>query len=338
MAKKIGNKKAHLCYEERWSIEKMLKAGETLTNIAKILGRGLSSMSAEVKLNGGRGTYTAKKAQLRAYWKQYRKKRDCNKVAMTPGMARIVERELANRHSPEEIAALLKHRRFHSTPSAKSIRKFIASRHSLERFLFWSRTKKKSGPKKSTIFLKDPGRKSIAERPIEATTEYGHWEMDFIVSALSSVVLLVLVEKQTKLVRLAILPNRENALVNGAVTRLLAGYTVRSLTTDNDIAFGDWRTLELMIGAPIYFCHPYHSWEKGLVENTNRWLREFIKKKTDIAGYTNEFIADVEQWMNHGPRVCLRGASAYEMMMQKEKNIFVSSLSINFPNYLRIGG
>jgi len=337
MAKKIGNKKKHLSFEERFSIEKMLQVGDTLTHIAATLGRGLSSISEEVRLSGGHTRYTASKAQLRANWKQYRKKRDCNKVAMTPGVARIIERELRNRHSPEEIADMLKERKFHCTPSAKSIRKFIDRRHGLERFLFWNRTKKKSGPKSDAIFLKDEGRKSIDERPIEATTEFGHWEMDFIVSALSSYVLLVLVEKQTKLLRMAILPNRRHALVNGAVTRLLVGHTVKSVTTDNDIAFGDWRTLELMIGAPIYFCHPYHSWEKGLVENTNRWLREFIKKKTDIAGYSDEFIADVESWMNHGPRVCLRGASAYEMMMQKEYGKFVHSLSINFPK-LRIGG
>lgn len=337
MAKKIGNKKKHLCYEERWSLEKMLRAGETLTNIAKVLGRGLSSISEEVSTNGGRSKYTALKAQLRAFWKQYRKKRDCNMVAMTQGMARIVETELGRRRSPEEIAAMLKQRKFHCTPSAKSIRKFIARRHGLERFLFWDRTKKKGGPKQSTIFLKDAGRKAITERPIEAEADYGHWEMDFIVSSLSSYVLLVLVEKHTKLLRMAILPNRENMLVNGAITRLLLGYTVHTITTDNDIAFGDWRTLELMVGAQIYFCHPYHSWEKGLVENTNRWLREFIIKKTDIAGYTDEFIAEVESWMNHGPRLCLQGASAYEMMMQKEYGKFVSSLSINFP-VLRIRG
>lgn len=337
MTKKIGNKKKHLSFEERFSIEKMLRVGDTLTHIAVTLERGLSSISEEVRLSGGRTHYTASKAQLRAYWKQYRKKRDCNKVAMTPGVARIIERELRNRHSPEEIADMLKERKFHCTPSAKSIRKFIDRRHGLERFLFWNRTKKKSGSKSDAIFLKDEGRKSIDERPIEATSEFGHWEMDFIVSALSSYVLLVLVEKQTRLLRMAILPNRRYALVNGAVTRLLVGYTVKSVTTDNDIAFGDWRTLELMIGAPIYFCHPYHSWEKGLVENTNRWLREFIKKKTDIAGYSDEFIADVESWMNHRPRVCLRGASAYEMMMQKECGKFVHSLSINFPR-LRIRG
>ncbi len=329
----MGNKKKHLSYEERFSIEKMLRVDDTLTHIAKTLGRGLSGISEEVSANGGRTKYTATKAQLRAYWKQYRKKRDCNKVAMTPGMIRIVEGELSNRRSPEEIALWLKQRKFPCTPSAKSIRKFIASRSSLERFLFWNRVKKKSGPKSSTIFLKDPGRKSIAERPKEANTEYGHWEMDFIVSALSSSVLLVLVEKQTKLLRMAILPNRENGLVNGAIVRLLLGYTVHTITTDNDIAFGDWRTLELMTGAGIYFCHPYHSWEKGLVENTNRWVREFIKKKTDIAGYMDTFIADVESWMNHGPRLCLQGASAYEMMMQKEYGKFVHSLSINFPIY-----
>ena len=337
MAKKIGNKKKHLRYEERFTIAKMLGVGDTFTHIAQTLGRGLSSISAEVSTNGGRSKYTATKAQLRAYWKQYRKKRDCNKVAMTQGMSRIVETELGKRRSPEEIAAMLKQRKFHCTPSAKSIRKFIARRHGLERFLFWNRTKKKGGPTQSTIFLKDAGRKAITERPIEATMDYGHWEMDFIVSALSSFVLLVLVEKHTKLLRMAILPNRDNALVNGAITRLLTGYTVKSVTTDNDIAFGDWRTLELMVGAPIYFCHPYHSWEKGLVENSNRWLREFIIKKTDIAGYTDEFIAEVESWMNHGPRLCLQGASAYEMMMQKEYGKFVSSLSINFP-VLRIRG
>ena len=244
MAKKIGNKKKHLSYEERFSIEKMLKADETLTTIATILGRGISGISGEVSVNGGRTKYAATKAQLRAYWKQYRKKRDCNKVAMTPGMIRIIERELRNRRSPEEIAAMLKQRRFHCTPSAKSIRKFIASRSSLERFLFWHRVKKKGGPKQSTIFLKDPGRKAITERPVEVITEYGHWEMDFIVSALSAYVLLVLVEKHTKLVRMVILPNRENALVNGAITRLLAGYTVTSVTTDNDIPV-------FRIGTPI---------------------------------------------------------------------------------------
>lgn len=337
MAKKAGNKKAHLSHEERFSIEKMLRAGATITNIGATLERGLSTISTEVNINGGRAVYTAEKAELRAYWKQYRKKRDCNKVAMTVGMPRIIERELGNRHSPEDIAAMLKQRRFHSTPSAKSIRKFIASRPSLERFLFWHRTQKKGGPKQSSIFLKDPGRKSIALRPEAAQTEYGHWEMDFIVSAHSSVVLLVLVEKQTKLLRMAVLQNRSHALVNGAVTHLLRGYRALSMTTDNDIAFGDWRTLELMIGAPIYFCHPYHSWEKGLVENTNRWIREFVKKKTDIAEYTNVCMREVEEWMNHRPRLCLRGASAYEMMMQKEYGIFVSSLSINFP-VLRIEG
>ena len=338
MAKKNRNKQKHLRKEERFCIEKMLQAGDTLTKIAETLHRGLSTISEEVSANGGRAKYCAEKAHKRAYWKQYLKKKNCNKVAMDSALSRMVEMELRNRRSPEEIAAVLKQRGVLNYASGKSIRKFITKRPGLERFLFWNRVHKKGGPKrKGDVFLHDPGRKSIDERPHEATSVYGHWEMDFIVSALSSVVLLVLVEKQTKLTRLAILPNRENATVNNAVALLLKGYTVKSLTTDNDIGFTHWRLLETMIGASIYFCHPYHSWEKGLVENTNRWIREFIKKKTDILGYTENYVMQIESWLNHGPLLCLQGASAYEMMMQKEYDKFVSSLSVNYP-VLRIGG
>lgn len=338
MAKKAGNKQQHLRKEERFCIEQMVKAGDTFTHIATTLMRGLSTISEEVNANGGRTKYNAAQAHRRAYWKQYCKKRGCNKVAMDAPLTRFVEQELRERRSPEAIATQLKARMVIGYASGKSIRKFIRKRPSLERFLFWHRVHKKGGLKKhGDIFLADPGRKSIDERPMEAHTVYGHWEMDFIVSVHSSTVLLVLVEQQTKLIRMCLLPDRANTTVNTAVLRLLMGYTVSSITTDNDIGFTHWRILEFMIGAPIYFCHPYHSWEKGLVENTNRWIREFIKKKTDIAGYTEDYVTEIEVWLNHGPRVCLQGASAYEMMMQKEYNKFVSSLSVSYP-VLRIGG
>ncbi len=338
MAKKIANKKKHLRKEERFCIEQMIKAGKSFGDIGRTLGRGISTISEEVRANKGRLRYQAERAHQRAYWKQYRKKRECNKVAMSGALTRAVERELCTGRSPETIAAQLKRRNTIGTPSPKSIRKFIGRRPGLERFLFWERNAKKSGRKRrADVFLSDPGRKSIDLRPQEAKTNYGHWEGDFIVSAWNTWVLLVLVEKYSKTVRLALLPNRTNALVNGTIARLLFGHTVKSLTLDNDIAFRDWRGLELALGAPIYFCHPFHSWEKGLVENTNRWLREFIAKKSDLARYTVAYINWVEQWFNHGARVCLSGQSPYEILMEKECGKFVSSLSINLPT-LRIWG
>jgi IS30 family transposase len=333
----MANKKKHLSEEERFCIEKMCKAGDSFGKIARTLMRGLSTISEEVNANGGRDTYTAKKAHHRAYLKQYRKKKECSKVALNSDLSRHVEKRLAAGQSPETIAARLKEEKRHEYASGKAIRTFIGYRPSLERFLFWKRTSMKSGRKRNGVSLSDPGRKFIDVRPGEVLSEYGHWEGDFIVSKHSASVLLVLVEKQTKTVRLTILSNRTNEYVNEAIVRLLTGFAVKSLTLDNDIAFTKWRDLETLLNTSIYFCHPYHSWEKGLVENTNRWIRQFIPKKTNIALLAESDMKDIEEWFNHTPRQCLKGRTAYEMMVEKEYHVLVRSLDINLPR-LRIGG
>ncbi len=254
---------------------------------------------------------------------------------MDGALSRHVEKDLARGLSPEAISARLGEEKCYQYASGKSIRKFIGRRSSLERFLFWNRINKKSGPKRHEIYLSDPERRFIEKRPVEALYEYGQWEGDFIVSKHNSWVLLVLVEKYSKLPRLSMLPNRNNDLVNETVVSLLEGYLVKTLTLDNDIAFIKWKQLEEKLGSKIYFCHPYHSWEKGLVENINRWLRQFILKGSDLSKYSSEYIKWIEDWFTHLPRVCLDGKTAYETMMSKEFGKRVRSLEINLPK-LRI--
>jgi IS30 family transposase len=331
------NKKKHLRKEERFCIEKMCRARDSLPKIARTLGRGVSTISEEIQRNGGRDVYSAQNADHRAYLRQYRKKKGCNKVALDGPLSRYVEHSLQRGQSPETISARLKEEGRYAYASGKSIRKFIRHRPSLERYLFWNRHDRKSGRKSNTIFLSDPGRKSIDMRPQEATYAYGHWEGDFIVSRHTTSVLLVLVERYTKMVRMALLPDRQNDRVNGALCSLLSGYTVKSLTLDNDIAFTLWRDLEEQLHAPIYFCHPYHSWEKGLVENTNRWIRCFVPKRTNIALLGESDVLWISDWMNHTPRQCLGGRTAYEMMMKEEFGQSVRSLAINLPTF-RIWG
>lgn len=333
----MANKKKHLSKEERFCIEKMLGEGESFGKIARTLGRGLSTVSEEVNDNGGRAAYRAERAQMRAYLKQYRKKRECNAVAMNGHVQRFVEKKLKTGWSPENISLRLKLQSGMGYASGKSIRKYIDTRSGLDRFLFWHRNDHKSGPKRTDVLFNDPGRKFIEERPVWAYFEYGHWEVDFIVSKHNSFVLLVLVEKWSKVRKIALLPNRTNDLVNKTIASLLSGYTVRTLTCDNDIAFRKWRALEEMLDAPVYFCHPYHSWEKGLVENVNRWVREFVPKRSDLALYTEEYIQMIEEWFNHLPSESLCGVTPYEKMMEKEYGKFVSSLEVNFPR-LRIEG
>ena len=334
----MANKKKHLSDEERFCIEKMLGVGESLSQIGRTLGRGLSTVSEEVKDNGGRKRYRAKSAIVRAYFKQYRKKRNCNKVAMDGHLTRFVERKLEKGWSPETISKRLARQSGLTYASRKSIRKFINKRPGLERFLFWNRNNMKSGKKrKDNIYLTDSDRKFIELRPLEALYAFGHWEMDFIVSKHNSWVLLVLVEKFSKTLKLALLPNRNNDLVNEMVTRLLKNEVVNTITTDNDIGFGKWKELESLLHASIYFCHPYHSWEKGLVENCNRWIREFIPKKTDLKSIPEEFILEIEDYFNHKPRECLEGRTAYEVKIEKECGMMVESLEVNMPR-LRIWG
>jgi IS30 family transposase len=332
----MANKRKHLSNEERFCIEKMCLVGESFGKIGRTLGRGLSTVSEEVNGNGGREKYEAEKAIRKAYWKQYRKKKGCNKVACDGNLSKFVEKKLQAGWSPGSISARLETQSGLKYASEKSIRKFIKKRSGLERFLFWHRNDHKGGPKrKYDIYLSDPDRKFIEERPIGAEFEYGHWEVDFIVSKFNSCVLLVCVEKWSKLFKLTILPNRNNDLVNKTIFDLLSGHTVNTLTTDNDIGFGKWKELEKMLHTQIYFCHPYHSWEKGLVENSNRWLREFIPKKTDLKSVSSGFLNDIEMYFNNRPRECLHGLTAHEIMMKNECGKFVESLEVNFPK-LRI--
>jgi IS30 family transposase len=335
----IGNKKKHLEKEERFCIEKLLRQDKNLTEIAQTLGRGLSTISEEVKNNKGRENYTAEKAHRRARLKQNKKKKNCNKIAMDGNLNKFVEKKLGKGWSPEVISARLEIQSGLKYASPKSIRKFIKKRHGLERFLFWKRNKHKSGKKNSKgIFLADKDRKSIDVRPLEALFEYGHWEMDFIVSKFNSFVLLVLIEKFSKKVLLIILPNRKNDLINETIQKLLENYIVKSITTDNDIAFSKWKELEEKLNTKIYFCHPYHSWEKGLVENTNRWIRQFIPKKTDLKLVSEEELKNIEDWFNHTPKVCLSGKTPYEVFIKEECDTIVESLEINLPTKLRIWG
>lgn len=332
----MANKRKHLTDKERFCIEKLLRRGKSFGEIARTLNRGLSTISEEVSANCGRSHYDARLAAQRAYWKQYRKKRHCNRVALDGHLVKFVDKNLRRGWSPETIAARLKKQSGLNYASGKSIRKFIGRRPSLERFLFWHCHDHKDGPKRHDVALADPGRKFIELRPSEALYEYGHWEGDFIVSKHNSWVLLVLIEKWSKEMKLALLPNRTNELVNEAIASLLSGFTVKSLTLDNDIAFRRWRELETKLGAPIYFCHPYHSWEKGLVENQNRWLRGFVPKRTNLALLSKSEIGWLEEWFNHTPRQCLRGATPHEKMMTAEWQREVVSLEINLPS-LRIG-
>lgn len=301
----------HLSYEERFCIEKMFVMGTAIRHIAKFLKRSANTVSREIRKNMVNGVYEAKKAMHKSYAKRWRAKRDCLKVAMDSFLCAFVEEKLEKKWSPKQISGYLK-KEMHITCSSKAIYKFAESR-GLDHLLFWGWNKRKGGWKRGRWKTIHDGRKYIEDRPFPH--ESGHLEMDFIVSKDSSWVLLVVVDIHTKRTWVVKLPNRKRTTIRNALSLLISGVTVKSITTDNDIAFMCWKELEELLHTHIYFTHPYHSWEKGLVENTNRWIRCFVPKRRDIESVTEDDMDDIHTFLNDRPRECIgfRTASSYHL-------------------------
>lgn len=312
----MKNKQKHLLKEERFCIEKMKKAGFSSEQIAKTIGRGKSTVDEELRKNGGIEAYEYIKAHQRAYLKQYRKKRSCLKVAMDIGIRQWTEYYFCvKRWSPDTISAVLRIRH-RLKVSAKAIYKYIRKR-CLEYLL--SNYRKRRGAKRINSNLTD---RILITDPQCIRVGYGHWEGDFIVSPTRTKdkhVLLVLVEKITKETKIRLLPNRNNDLVNQAVVSMLSDRTVASITLDNDIAFIKHKELALMLASPVYFTRPYRSTDKALVENTNRWIRKFVPKKTKLSTVTDLDIKKSLAWLNERPRECLEWMTAGLCAKQQEE-------------------
>ncbi|MCA9353295.1 IS30 family transposase [Candidatus Nomurabacteria bacterium] len=288
----------HLSFEERFVIEKSLSRSIKIRDIAMLLGRSPSTISSEVNRNRVNGEYIADKAQHRSYIKRWRSKRQCLKVSMDRFLVGFVEKKLIEKWSPKQISGYLD-KEHEITCSDKAIYKFIDSR-CLERYLFWSWNKKKSGRKRYKYDNPKDNRKYIKNRPV--LVGVGHWEVDFIVSKKSTWSLLVATDRLTKHTLIKRLPNRKHVTINHALSEMFNGQSLKTITTDNDIAFNHWKVIEEQLNTNIYFTHPYHSWEKGLVENTNRWIRCFVPKKRDVSTVTDEEIESILSFINDRPR------------------------------------
>ena len=296
----MKNKKKyhHLNNEERFCIETLLCAGLLIRRIAEVLKRSPNTISREIKKHSVNGVYEANKARQKSSAKRWRAKRQCLKVAMDSFLSVFVEEKLEKKWSPKQISGYLK-REYTIICSAKAIYKF-AERRGLDHLLFWGWNKRKSGGKRTRWKNALDGRKYIDERP--KRTGVGHIELDFIISKESSWVLLVAVDFVAKRSWVRKLPNRKRSTIRAALSSLFSGIVLQSITTDNDIAFTCWRELETLLNTQIYFTHPYHSWEKGLVENTNRWIRCFVPKRRDIESVTEEDLQEIHSFLNDRPR------------------------------------
>ena len=307
--KNAQTKTTHITYEERVKIECFIGEGYRVTDIARKLNRAKSSISDEIRLNSVKGEYIAKKAHHKARVRRLYAKYQSMKIIVDRMLCNYVESNLKRFWSPEDIAGRIKCIDTHIAYANKdSIYKYVKSVYgrNLVDFLWYKGKKPKPRVERTDI----KGRVFIEKRPksVGKRRYFWNWEADFIVSGKGLPgALLVFVERKSRYVKIFKLPNRKVETIN-TVLKMMFGsgqLICESLTIDNDICFRHHIQMSQIIGAPIFFCHPYHSWEKGQVEKMNQLIRRFVKKGADISQVADEKIIWIEGILNNKPYKCL---------------------------------
>jgi transposase, IS30 family len=309
----------HIVRVERLEIGILLSKGYSVIDIASELGRSPSSVYREIKRNSVSGSYSSLKADHKAYVSRKYSKYQAMRIIEDMKLREYVDKHLRLKWSPEQIAGRLAHEAGLQPISAPTIYKYIRSPYGrvLEHELELARIKRsKTKAQRKVTALKD--RIFIDKRPQAANTraQYGHWEGDFIVAGRShpKASLLVLHERVSRYTYVKKISARTSKQVEDTLCAAIAELgPFKSLTLDNDIAFRRHTRLSELIDAPIYFCNPYHSWEKGGVENANRLIRRFAPKGCNIAKITHKQVAYIEHWINTLPRQILDYKTATEV-------------------------
>ncbi len=238
------------------------------------------------------------------------------KIIDHPKLRAFVETNLLDGQSPEAIAGRIQYREKELPHISKnSIYRFLRSPYGKIIGLRLAK-KKRHKRRKKVAELKD--RVFIDKRPkiIENRVRIGDVEADFIVSGKGGKgVLLVVVCRKLRVAFLEIIYHVSIDEVHNAFERIKKRFPeMKTLTIDNDLLFQMHKTLEKLLGIKIYFCHPYHSWEKGSIENVNKFIRKFIPKGNNLSQYTKDEISIIESKCNERFMKCLKYATPHEKL------------------------
>jgi IS30 family transposase len=303
---------------EREEISRGLEGRLSLRCIARRLRRSASTISREVKRNGGIDRYRAVQSD-QAAWDRACRPKLC-KLACYPALSRTVSTKLQLNWSPEQIAGWLKRahpQEEHNQVSHETIYRslFVQARGVLKKELVEhlrsKRTMRRSKP--ATGKGHDRGQIkdmiSISERPasVEDRAVPGHWEGDLLSGPKNSYI-ATLVERHTRYVMLVKLLDKSTQTVVSALIRqakTLPSELYKSLTWDRGKELTDHRRFSLATDIDVYFCDPQSPWQRGSNENTNRLLRQYFPKGTDLSVYTQADLNKVARQLNERPRKTL---------------------------------
>ncbi len=308
---------AALRFEEREEISRGIAVGRSLRQIARSLGRAPSTMSREVRRNGGSQAYRANRAEKGA-WERALRPKPC-RLALNRELRWRVAQKLVLQWSPEQISGWLK--REFSTDQDMQISHeaiyrslFVQTRGVLKKELTAHlRTRRQMRLPKSHNAKSGRGHildmVSIRERPAEADDRAvpGHWEGDLLTGA-NDTHIATLVERHSRFTMLVKLPRKDTTTVVAALAkhvRKLPEELRRSLTWDQGKEMHAHKRFTIATNLQVYFCDPRSPWQRGSNENTNGLLRQYFPRGSDLSRLSQAYLNTIALRLNQRPRKTL---------------------------------
>jgi IS30 family transposase len=307
-----------LTLSEREEISRGISSGETIRQIAIRLKRAPSSISREIARNGGPKKYRATVADSAA-WERALRPKLC-RLALHKGLQRVVAEQLSLDWSPEQISGWLRvqfpddeRMRISHETIYRSL--FIQARGVLKKELvkhlrtnrMMRRSKKASSEGQPRGQIIDAV--SIKERPpeVEDRAIPGHWEGDLI-SGSKNTHIATLVERKTRYTILVKTEGKDTSSVVSAMIRQVRTLPLelrKSMTWDRGMEMAQHKEFSAATNFQVYFCDPQSPWQRGTNENTNRLLRQYFPKGTDLSGHSQADLDFIASRLNERPRKTL---------------------------------
>jgi len=318
---------SQLTVEERERISQMHFAQASNAEIARLLGRHVSTIGRELKRNSREGEYTAAGARQLALAR--RRQRPLVRKLDRPEVSLFVREGLSRCWSPDQIAGRGKSQ-FAGDRRRQVSHQLVYSwierqgpyREHWRQFLRRGGRHRPPGDARGRI----PDQVRIEGRPVIVAQRkrFGDWEGDTMVGRRHSGALVTLVERKSGYLLTAKAKDRQSRRVCQKIDERLAVLPAelrRTMTFDNGKEFSEHQWLAERTGLNIYFAHPYRSWERGTIENTNGLLRQFFPKGTDFRRVSWQSLDEAQQSLNDRPRKRLGYRTPREVLQRQFSNL-----------------
>ncbi|OGT64695.1 MAG: hypothetical protein A3J38_01940 [Gammaproteobacteria bacterium RIFCSPHIGHO2_12_FULL_45_9] len=320
-----------LDFRKRCQIYGLWRAGHTQIEIAQEIGVHKSTISRELKRNitfvrTALGSWQYKPNYAQTYAEKRRKnKSKC--IKFTENVEVFVRDKLLQEWSPEQISGYAKRHHLFWISHERIYQFILADKQkggNLYKYLRHQNKKyrKRYGSPKRHSPIKN--RTMIDERPaiVDEKRRLGDWEIDTIVGPQHQKAIVTLVERVSKKTLIGKVGTKRADFVGDQTILLLSAIqsSVLTITADNGSEFAQHERIAKALGAMIYFAHPYHSWERGLNENTNGLIRQYIPKGKDLSAVTDSDILRIQERLNNRPRKLLNYETPNEVFLRMQKS------------------